>query len=189
MPRIEVATSTASPDGGSSPELQAWARDLIQRNREALAELDVAAGRHRGSCAQCGTVGLLYTKEPTDDSSPLVCAPCGREWARVVGVRQTLCDNDPAHGPAWRNPYTRRNEYLCGNCHAASPEGVLQNRYATAARYSQPLGVRTKALCEAAGVAGTKPCQGEVKPRGTQGVLLCNGHAGKQSASGTYFDD
>jgi hypothetical protein len=41
-----------------------------------------------------------------------------------------MCDNDPEHGPAWRNPYTRRNEYLCGNCHAKSGDGVVQNKWA-----------------------------------------------------------
>jgi hypothetical protein len=49
------------------------------------------------------------------------------------------------------------------------------------AREPKRLGVREKAMCEAAGY-GTD-CKGEVKPRGGQfkGRLLCNKHAGKQS--------
>lgn len=189
--RIEVEINTAAATRGVSPEMEAWAHDLLERNRAALEELDVAAGRHRGSCAQCGAEGLLYRMEPTDPESPLVCPRCSQAWSREVGIRQQLCDNDPEHGPAWRNPYTRRNEYFCVNCHATSGDGVIQNRYAGATvepRYSKPLGVRGKAKCAAAHVPGTKQCRGEVKPRGQGGVLLCNAHAGKQSASGDYFD-
>jgi hypothetical protein len=171
-----------------SAEAREWAVSLLERNRAALEEMGVSSGTHQGSCALCGAEGLLYREEPTVEDSLLVCPACVRRHAAEVGVRQQLCDNDPEHGPAWRNPYTRRNEYFCGNCHAQTKEGVLQNRYATAARYSKPLGVRGRALCVAAGVVGTKPCQGEVKPRGASGALLCNGHAGKQSSAGDYFD-
>jgi len=186
LPKVDGELRTSVSD--VSPEAMEWAKQLLERNEVALAEMNVAAGKHRGDCPICARQGvLLYCEEPTDPDSRLICSRCSGTLAKRIS-RTQLCDNDPAHGPAWRNPYTRRNEYLCGNCHAESGDGVVQNRYATAARYSKPLGVRDRAVCEAANVPGTKPCKGEVKPRGTNATLLCNQHAGKASAGDEYFE-
>lgn len=169
----------ATPPTPPSDEAREWARSLLATNTAALAALDEAP---TGSCALCHSEGRVFTTR-TGGNGPLLCATCYRgvvDWRENV----TLCDNDPDHGKAWRNPYTRRNEFFCGNCHALTPEGVVQNRWARAEdgvepRVSQPLGVRERELCEAKGVPGTKPCQGQVKPRGTAGAALCDYHAGK----------
>lgn len=186
LPKIEGELRTAVST--VSVEAEEWARDLLERNRVALRELDVAAGRHQGDCPNCRREGvLLYLAEPNDPGSTLICSRCvGRAANR--DDRQQLCDNDPEHGPAWRNPYTRRNEYLCANCHGNSGDGVIQNKWATTPRFSKPLGVREGAVCAAANVPGTKPCRGEIKPRGAAGTLLCNQHAGKSSAADEYFE-
>lgn len=167
-------------------EVGEWARKLREDNERALEEMGYK-DRPRGDCPRCATPGqLLYLDDLTEDDEK-VCARCIRAVADPKG-RQQLCDNDPAHGPAWRNPYTRRNEYFCGRCHAATEEGVVQNRWARVndsveARYSRPLGVRDQVLCEARNVPGTKPCKGEVKPRSGGRFMLCNQHAGKTSAA------
>lgn len=177
LPRVEAPTNVASLE--VSQAARDWARD----HAEGPA-LDLAAGRHQGVCASCATEdALLYRSEPNDPESALFCAPCVRRDARPRN-RQTMCDNDPEHGPAWRNPFPRRNEYLCGGCHAKSGDGVVQNRWARVmdsveARVSLPLGVRERELCEARGVVGVAPCQGQIKPRGSSGALLCDQHAGK----------
>lgn len=134
--------------------------------------------RERLTCPLCGATNkLLWALEPTDPESDLGCVDCVHKYAQHVN-RVQLCDNDPEHGAAWRNPKTRRNEYLCARCHVESGDGVIQNIWS---RASKPLGVRNRPDCEAKNVPGTKPCDGNVKPRGTLGVLLCNAHAGKQS--------
>lgn len=138
----------------------------------------LAGYRPRETCPICGAVDkLLWPIEPTELDDDVGCAECVRSHAQRVN-RVQLCDNDPEHGAAWRNPKTRRNEYLCARCHVASGDGVIQNIWS---RASKPLGARSRPDCEAKGVLGTKPCDGNVKPRGTSGVLLCNAHAGKQS--------
>lgn len=186
-PRIDEAR-VATASAGVSEEALAWARQHRATTGDALRELDVAAGRHQGDCPDCGATGvLLYTRNWRAGDATLVCPSCVRRAVAGQDGR-ALCDNDPDHGPAWRNPYTRRNEYLCGRCHAQTEEGVVQNRWARAndsthSRQSLPLGVRQGAVCEAKGVPGTKPCKGEVKPRGRMGSLLCNAHAGKVSAA------
>lgn len=135
-------------------------------------------------CPRCRRVSLLYATDHTDPESPLLCPACNRE-ARRGWTYVQLCDNDPDHGPAWRNPYTRRDEYICGNCHAKSGDGVVLNKWAP--RMSTPLGVHERARCEVAGGV-VKPCKGEVKPRGPLAALLCNAHAGKTSAEEPYLD-
>lgn len=178
LPVVEAPTNVGGV--AVSDAVREWAR----QHREGPA-LDLAAGRHQGSCASCARLDvLLYRSEPNDPESALVCAPCVRREARPRS-RQTMCDNDPEHGPAWRNPFPRRNEYLCGACHAKSPEGVVQNRWARVmdsveARVSLPLGVRERELCEAKDVVGVTPCRGQVKPRGALGANLCDQHAGKR---------
>lgn len=135
------------------------------------------------TCPLCGAEDkLLWELEPTDPESDLGCTDCVRGYAKHVN-RVQLCDNDPEHGAAWRNPKTRRNQYLCARCHVESGDGVIQNKWANDAlpRISEVLGVRNRPDCEAKGVPGTKLCDGNVKPRGTSGALLCNAHAGKQS--------
>lgn len=171
----------ATPPGEPSAEAREWARSLLATNTAALEALDAPVV---GTCRLCLVEGAILHAQRGADLEPTLCATCYRG---VVDYRDnvTLCDNDPAHGKAWRNPYTRRNEYFCGNCHALTPEGVVQNRWARAtdgveARVSLPLGVRQRELCAAKGVPGTKPCHGQVKPRGSIGANLCDQHAGKR---------
>lgn len=185
-PRIDVTTSAKQ-----LAEVLPWkseaTRAHVARNEEALARWSPPV---EGTCAWCLAQGPLHISEPTNPDSDLVCTNCCRDYNHSI-KRYTPCDNDPSHGAAWRDPKTRRNEYLCGNCHAAQGR-VVQNRWARvedlAPRVSLPLGLRDRAECEARNVAGTKDCRGEVKPRGAGGALLCNAHAGKQSAAGNYFD-
>lgn len=135
----------------------------------------------RGDCPRCGEEdALLYETDHTDDDTRL-CPQCVRRASRLV-KRWTVCDNGDGR-PAWRNPKTRRNEYLCGPCHVASGDGVVLNKWAP--RVSTPLGIQARAECEARNVPGTKDCRGEVKPR-KGGHLLCNAHAGKQSSEAPY---
>lgn len=135
-----------------------------------------------GECPRCGTADqLLYNLEPTDKSLGLACPECCRFRAKSVH-RSTPCDTCGAPG-AWRNPNTRRNEFLCGTHHAESPEGVFQNLWAP--RASKPLSSTPRAVCD----VKSSDCRGEVKPRtltlpsGTKkSTLLCTKHAGKTSA-------
>jgi hypothetical protein len=118
---------------------------------------------------------LVYLVEETD---VLVCAEHMREWMRA-NPPETLCDNDPAHGRAWRDPKTRKNEFFCAQCHGRNGK-VFTNRWANAdPRATFVLGVREKVECAAAGY-GTD-CRGEVKWRNAFNKSLCNKHAGKQS--------
>jgi hypothetical protein len=180
MPAIEgviIATPTAPP----SEAAREWARALLETNVEAQRAWE---GQPVGGCSLCHARDVnVFPRHPADPESELLCAQCYRG---VTDYRDypTLCDNDPDHGRAWRNPFTRRNEYFCAACHAKTPEGVVQNRWARVVdgigvRESAPLGVRKRVECAAKGVAGVKPCQGQVKPRGTEGVSLCDQHAGK----------
>jgi hypothetical protein len=170
----------ATPQTPPSDETREWARTLVATNEAALAALESPPV---GSCSLCQTEGYVFHRDRDDDESPMLCTQCYRGVADYRDY-PTLCDNDPTHGKAWRNPFTRRNEFFCGACHAKTDEGVVQNRWARAtdgtdARVSLPLGVRERALCEAKGVVGVAPCKGQVKPRGSQGVPLCDQHAGK----------
>lgn len=142
----------------------------------------------RGSCPQCSTADqLLYLYEPTDESLGRACPECVRKRAKTV-ERTTPCDKcgKPA---AWRNPFTRRNEYLCGTHHAESGEGVVLNKWF--ARFSSPHPQGRKVKCEVA----DNHCRGEVKPRtltlesGKKTMtLLCTKHAGKTSAAWAVED-
>jgi len=134
--------------------------------------------RDKGSCPRCNTPEqLLYFYEPTDPSEGLACPECIRARAKTVH-RVQLCDKCARPG-AWRNPYTRRNEYLCGAHHAQSGDGVVLNKWFPRSSPTHSRGVRPK--CEVA----DNHCRGEVKPRSTDGVLrtLCTRHAGKTSAA------
>lgn len=142
----------------------------------------------RGVCPVSGTPDqLLYFYEPTDHSLGLACAECIRARAKTV-ERTTPCDICQAPG-AWRNPKTRRNEYLCGNHHAASGEGVVLNKWFARVSDPHPLGRRSK--CE----VSDNSCRGEVKPRTLMlesgkktSTLLCTKHAGKKSAAWAVED-
>lgn len=189
-PRIDearTATSSAASTARSA-ELAALARETTARNEAAMAELGFTP-RPTGTCAWCFATGTLHVSEPTQPESDLVCIDCVRAYGHNT-KRYTPCDNDPSHGAAWRDPKSRRNEYLCGNCHAANGH-VIQNRWARVEdlepRVSLPLGVRDREACAARNVAGTKDCRGEVKPRGAAGTPLCNAHAGVHSAGADYF--
>jgi hypothetical protein len=125
----------------------------------------------RGTCAACGEEdALLY-----DAGGDLVCAADYRKYAVTHPVPQA-CDSCGATGNVWRDPLTRKNEYLCIKCH--DPEALFQNRWANKVRESTALGMREKVVCAAAGY-GTD-CKGEVKYRGAFRKSLCNKHAGKQ---------
>lgn len=140
-------------------------------------------GAERGTCPRCGSEDrLLYETDLLDGRA---CPDCVRRQAAST-KRWTPCDT-PGHEDrvGWRNPYTRRNEYLCGTCHAESGDGVVLNKWAP--RVSTPLGIQARAVCDARNVPGTKDCRGEVKPR-RGGVQLCNAHAGKESSAAPYED-
>ena len=126
-------------------------------------------------CPRCGAGGqLLYRYEPTDESLGLACAECVRARAKTVN-RTTPCDKCGAHG-AWRNPYTRKNEYLCAKHHAESGDGVVLNKWYPRVSKPHPQGHRAK--CEVA----DNGCRGEVKPSSVGGVtrVLCRKHAGRK---------
>lgn len=132
----------------------------------------------RGVCGQCGKdEALLYSHPQPAEGDVLMCADCSRKRAKERPTKQA-CDNCGDTGNVWRDPVTRKNEYLCIKCH--DPSALFQNRWANKVRESKPLSIHAKAVCTAAGY-GTD-CKGEVKPRGGQhkGRLLCNKHAGKQ---------
>lgn len=135
-------------------------------------------------CPRCSrTDQLLYRLEPTDvsETSELACAECCRAYAHTVH-RTTPCDTCGASG-AWRNPYTRRNEYFCAKHHAESGDGVVLNKWFP--RASAPLGHRDRPKCSA---AGASDCRGEVRPRSPLAELLCTKHAGRVSAAWAVED-
>lgn len=132
--------------------------------------------RAQGDCPRCQQPGqLLYHYEPTDPSLGLACPQCIRARASRVD-RTTPCDICGAPG-AWRNPYTRRNEYFCGSHHAASGDGVVLNKWFP--RVSNPLNAGRRPKCAVA----DNSCRGEVKPRGPGAQQLCTHHAGRRSAA------
>lgn len=136
--------------------------------------------RGKGSCPRCKTPEqLLYRYEPTDETLGLACPECIRARAKLV-QRTTPCDECGRPG-AWRNPRTRRNEYLCGSHHVASGDGVLLNVWFP--RVSKPLNDR-RPKC----TINDNGCRGEVKPRGPEAQLLCVKHAGKKSAAWAVED-
>lgn len=126
----------------------------------------------RGTCQACGEKdALLYAC-----ADRLVCAGDYRAYAAAHPTEQA-CDSCGSTGNVWRDPLTRKNEYLCIKCH--DPSALFQNRWANKVRESTRLGQREKVVCEFAGY-GTE-CKGEIKPRGQfKGRLSCNKHAGKQ---------
>lgn len=135
----------------------------------------------RDTCPLCSTPEqLLYNYEPTDPGMGLACPECVRARARTV-ERTTPCDKCGAPG-AWRNPYTRRNEYLCGNHHVESGDGVVLNRYFVRQSEPHPQGRRVKC------VVADNHCRGEVKFTQPTGELLCRKHAGKTSAGWVLED-
>lgn len=137
----------------------------------------------RGICPVDGAEDqLLYFLEPTDESLGLACAECIRKRAKTVN-RTTPCDKCGAPG-AWRNPRTRRDEFLCPTHHAESGDGVIQNPYA--ARTSETHKLARKLVC----AVKDSNCRGGVQPRtlvteaGTKtSTPLCTRHAGKTSAA------
>lgn len=124
------------------------------------------------TCPHCGTPEQrLYE---TDLYPSRACPECIRRGNRGVH-RYTVCDSCGAPG-AWRNPFTRRNEYLCPRCHALSGDGVVQ---LLQPRTSEPLDAARRPQC----AVRDNDCRGEVKPQGPTGELLCRKHAGKRSAA------
>jgi hypothetical protein len=124
----------------------------------------------RGTCTACGEDDALLYEAGED----LVCAADYRVYAPTHPVPQA-CDTCGATGNVWRDPLTRKNEYLCIKCH--DPAALFQNRWANKVRESTRLGQRERITC---GAAGITECKGEIKWRGGYNMLLCNKHAGKQ---------
>jgi hypothetical protein len=110
----------------------------------------------------------------------LACPECIRRRAKTI-ERTTPCDICGSPG-AWRNPFTRRNEYLCGNHHAASGDGVVLNKWFVRKSEPHPLGRRVR--CAVA----DNHCRGEVKPTAPTAELLCRKHAGRTSAAWAIED-
>lgn len=132
----------------------------------------------RGDCA-CGDTGaLLYD---TDLEGPLVCARCYRVWTREQPEVKQACDSCGSRGNVWRDPVTRKDEYLCVRCH--DPAALFQNRWANKVRESHAIHAGApRAQCGLRN-RGTE-CSGEVKPRGGEfkGMQVCNKHAGKKGS-------
>lgn len=127
------------------------------------------------TCSRCSAeTNRLFSRDEVSD----LCADCYRDWAHKQEWRQD-CDDCGASGVStnvWRDPYTRKDEYFCANCHGKRGK-TIQNRWF--ARVSKPLDPSRRPKCEAANVPGTIPCRGEVKPRGKLGSALCNAHSGR----------
>jgi hypothetical protein len=64
---------------------------------------------HLGPCAQCGATNLMKLYDGR-------CASCVRTEAHAAPKRTTSCDRCGAPG-AFRNPATRKDEFLCAGCH------------------------------------------------------------------------
>lgn len=131
-----------------------------------------ASARTRGTCESFSCLDpdpafapvLLY-----DFEGLLLCAECYRPRAQARSRSyQQPCDTC-GRAPAWRDPRTRKNEYLCQHCHVASGHVPLPP---LAPRVSAPLTSRRE-TCEVSD-RGT-PCRGQVKPRGKAGTL-CDFH-------------
>jgi hypothetical protein len=73
-------------------------------------------GCHLGPCTRCGRDDLQKTF-----AGGTLCADCYRDRCHATPHQGTRCDRCNAEG-AFRNPGTRRNEYLCTACHAAAGE-------------------------------------------------------------------
>jgi hypothetical protein len=191
----DVVTTTTSLAGqrvrvdGRVGQLNGWNQetglvtmwDEVERTQVVFTALGqpVAAPL---TCREGHEARRLFPDASSDSDEPVLCAEHSRPIAqRLSKGRVASCDKC-GHEGAWRNPYTRRNEYLCAVHHAESGDGVIQNKWAGAGRVtgSAPLGVREREACVAAGVGSD--CRGEVRPRGREAQPLCNAHAGRVSA-------
>lgn len=134
---------------------------------------DSRVGRYiRGICAVCNAVDVLVYE--TDEQTGLVCATDYRGWSKMHPARQP-CDECGSMQGAWRDPISRKNEYLCSKCHGRRGK-VFVNRWAPVVWESKPLGIHEKAKC----LVNDGNCRGEIKWRGGAQALLCNRHAGKE---------
>lgn len=144
-------------------------------NARPMQGTDSMVGRYvRGTCAlqhlaDGGEDVLLY-----EAGDLLVCADHYRVWSKTQEQKQP-CDTCGATGNVWRDPVSRKNVYLCINCH--DPEHLFQNRWADwYVRESKPLGLRERVKCAVA----DNNCRGEVKWRSSANASLCNRHAGRE---------
>lgn len=76
---------------------------------------------HLGPCDACGATNL---QRVFVDNGTTRCAGCERTRAKLHQTGDTACDTCGKNG-AFRNPGSRRNEYLCSDCHTASGESVV----------------------------------------------------------------
>ena len=114
---------------------------------------------------------------------PPICSDCYRARARAAPLPVQECDRCQG-APAFRDPSHRRNEYLCGDCHAANGYFLGARQLAGNVARSAPTlrestdgrAGRASVICEAHGY-GTE-CRGEIKPRGgvNVGRSLCSFH-------------
>lgn len=133
----------------------------------------------RFTCERCARLCNRLFDHP-DRPGTVWCAECSRPFAQSHQAKPT-CQQCGAIGGAVRNP--RRGvpdqRILCRSCHAAAGSVVIVP--GAFVRESDPLpGGQGRAVCAAANIPGTHPCEGAVKPRRPTGENLCNAHAGTQ---------
>lgn len=125
----------------------------------------------RGTCPDCKEANAILHDRAEYGLEPC-CAHCYRVTA--VRSREQACD-DCGKGPAFRDPGHRRNEYRCLGCHAKvgytlNDAGMLRKLIGMAG----PTHSKGRSdPCIAKG--GVTQCHGQVKPRGSAGVM-CQSH-------------
>lgn len=132
----------------------------------------------RGACGDCDALDVLLYDTPPPAEQRLVCSGCVRLYPH--DCRQP-CDTCGARGNVWRDPISRKNEYLCVRCH--DPEALFQNRWANKAREGFVLGLRERPRCELAQYNPGTPCAGEVRYDSALRLQACNRHRGRKSAN------
>lgn len=151
-----------------------WDEALDQRivAGPALAIID-----NRYTCEKCARLcNRVFTHETRDGEW---CADCASTYAQANQSKPT-CEECGAVGGAVRNPQRDAvdKRVLCRSCHVTV--GSVFTVPGSFTRESQPRPGNQRVTCSAAHVPGTVQCEGEVKPRGGTGALLCNSHAGKR---------
>jgi hypothetical protein len=121
----------------------------------------------RDTCGSCRAEDVLVYEA----GDVLMCAHCYRGWSKTQEHPQP-CDECGSTGTVWRNPVTRKNEYLCAKCHAVRGQ-VFQNRWAV--WESTPLNPEARPRC----AVEDNNCRGQVRWRSSTRTSLCDRHAGK----------
>jgi hypothetical protein len=81
------------------------------------------ASCHLGPCDECGARDLMKMWDDPTIPDRSLCVDCYRVATRRI-PHVTYCDKCGAPG-GFRNPKTRRNEYLCLACHRESGESLM----------------------------------------------------------------